>query len=229
MVLDIRLATRNVHKAVEISETFSDLGVHVASAEVLIEVNETGVTFRDNARLKALAILACNGNVSGMIADDSGLCVDALNGEPGVYSARYAGELGDGVTAANNAKLLESLGGVRDADRGAYFETALCFATYDKQLISAIKGLDMSRYLNAERFLLPDIALIEVSGRAYGRILMQPRGSGGFGYDPLFLSDVLGKTFAEASSKEKQRVSHRGNAIRALRPVLADIVSAMRR
>ena len=123
------------------------------------------------------------------LADDSGLCVDALGGAPGVYSARYAG--GHGDDAANNALLLKNLAGVPEEKRTAYFEScvALCF---------------------------PDGRELTASGRTYGRILFFPEGDNGFGYDPLFFSDDLKKSFGTADAEEKNAVSHRARALAAL-------------
>ena len=151
----------------------------------LQEVEENGTTFEENALIKAMA----GYNLTGLpsIADDSGLQVNALDGRPGVYSARYCGVHGD--DAANNKKLLENLEG--KSDRSAYFECAIAL-------------------------VLPDGTEITSSGRAYGTILDKPEGYNGFGYDPLFYSNDLNKPFGIADEDEKNSVSHRGAALKEL-------------
>lgn len=177
-------ATGNPHKLREIREILT--GFEIVSAReagFCGEVEETGETFLENALLKARSIA----NATGMsaIADDSGLCVDALGGAPGVFSARYSG----GGDAENRALLLKNLEGVES--RRAYFCCAVALVRTDGTTYSA-------------------------EGRAYGTILHAERGEHGFGYDALFYSDDLGKTFAEADEEEKNSVSHRGRALRAL-------------
>ena len=151
-----------------------------------VDVEETGDTFYDNALLKARALFELSGRPS--IADDSGLCVDALGGAPGVFSARYSG----GGDNDNINKLLAELKGVKN--RAAHFEC--CIVYYDgKEIISA-------------------------TGKAYGYITAERAGKGGFGYDPVFFSDDLGKTFGQASEEEKNAVSHWARALQALRDSL---------
>jgi len=163
----------------------------------LPEVEETGATFAENARLKALEYAAATGLPT--LADDSGLEVDALDGAPGVHSARYAGERHD--FAANNRKLIQSLAGVPPERRGARFRCAMAFA---------IDGR----------------VLFETAGEFEGQICDQPRGTNGFGFDPHFLVPELGLTAAELPPPEKNARSHRG---RALRPMLAWIEDFFRR
>ena len=157
-------------------------------------MEETGETFEENALIKARAV--CKALNLPALADDSGLCVEALGGAPGVYSARFCGRHGD--DKANNALLLEKLRGVPEQRRGAYFEScvAVCF---------------------------PDGREITASGRTYGSILEEEAGEGGFGYDPLFESAELGKSFGLASAEEKNAVSHRGKALRALAEKLKEL------
>jgi XTP/dITP diphosphohydrolase len=157
------------------------------------EVEETGATFAANAALKAEAVR--DAAALPALADDSGLCVDALAGAPGVRSARFAGEAA--TDAQNNALLLERLQAVPEAERTARFVCVLALA-------------------------VPGRETQFVEGTAEGRILRTPRGAGGFGYDPLFFSPELGQTFAEAPAEQKHRVSHRGRALAALRRVLED-------
>lgn len=198
--MKILLATRNRHKIKEYEEL---LARHVSGIELLSlddvglegEVEETGSTFHENAMIKARW-----GATSGYltIADDSGLMVTALGGAPGVHSARYAGEHGN--DAANNALLLKNLEGV--ADRSAAF--VCCIAC-------AYPNGDGSSDFVAQ-------------GVAPGEILCEPRGEGGFGYDPLFWYDPLGKSFAELTLEEKNTVSHRAIAVAALAEKLNEII-----
>ena len=184
----IVVASGNKGKLREIAEIFR--GAEVVSmkeAGFVGDIEENGATFEENALIKAKAV--CQTLGAPALADDSGLCVDALDGAPGVYSARYAG--GHGDDAANNALLLKNLSGKAEGERTAYFEScvALC---------------------------LPDGRSFTASGRTYGKILSVPEGENGFGYDPLFFSDELGKSFGIASAEEKNAVSHRAKALAAL-------------
>ena len=177
-------ATANSHKLREIAEILDSYEVvSEREAGFVGEVEETGETFLENAILKARAV--CEATGLPAIGDDSGLCVDALGGAPGVYSARYSG----GGDAENRALLLKNLEGVEN--RRAHFccAIALCF---------------------------PDGRLLTAEGRTFGTILLEARGTGGFGYDPVFLSDDLGVSFAEAKEEQKNAVSHRGRALRRL-------------
>lgn len=191
------IATNNAHKVTEIRDTFADLGWECLSLkEAGIESNpeETGTMLVENARIKACAAHELSG--TAVLADDSGLLVDALDGAPGVYSSRYAGE--DGNDAKNNALLLENLQGVEAKDRTAHFSCVLVFIDEDGSETVA-------------------------EGRVDGLIGFEEKGSEGFGYDPLFLPDDFGneKTFAELGLVEKQKVSHRARALRALLAKLA--------
>jgi len=186
------VATANEHKLRELSELFAGLGVVLMPRpEDLAMPEETGATFLANARLKARAIAVATGEVA--LADDSGLEVDALGGDPGVRSARWAGEPAD--DAANNAKLLEELRGIHGANRRARYRCVL--------VLAAPNG----RELTAE-------------GRFEGFMLEAPKGSGGFGYDPLFQPEGDTRTLAEYADAEKNAVSHRGRAARRLREML---------
>lgn len=185
------LASGNAHKVVELKTMLGDLFEVMSMKDVGIDLDpeETGATFEENALIKAHALMdvahcAC-------LADDSGLEVDALDGQPGVYSARFAGVHGD--DKANNNKLLELMKGVENRDCGFASAVALC---------------------------RPGREDIVVRGVCRGTLLHEERGNGGFGYDPLFLSDELKKTFAEANAEEKNAVSHRARAIAALRDAL---------
>lgn len=204
--MKILVASGNRKKLLELQELARGLPVEVVSpadlGRELPEVVEDGATFAENARKKALAFSAAFGLPA--IADDSGLCVEALGGAPGVLSARYSGE--EPVPdrdRRNNEKLLLALRDVPAARRRAAFHCALCLA-------------------------LPNGETFEVEGRWPGQIAFSPRGSGGFGYDPLFLIPELGRTAAELAPEEKHARSHRGRAMRAMRPLLEELVRAGR-
>lgn len=159
------------------------------------DVEETGETLEENARLKALSAARATGYWA--LGEDTGLEVDALGGAPGVRSARYAV---DGASDEdNNAKLLRELQGVTEAQRTARFRTVMALAS-------------------------PDGRVWTTEGRMEGLILSEPRGAGGFGYDPLFFSPQAGRTLAELSVKEKDAVSHRGKALRAMLSLIRDLV-----
>lgn len=181
-------ATKNKGKIREISEILGELDIEVisqADAGIDVDIVETGTTFIENARIKAQAVsLLCD---DAVLADDSGLCVDALGGAPGVFSARYSGE--NATDSENTSKLLDALSG--ETNRDAYFEAAIVL-------------------------IFPDGRELSASGRTMGRITIEPFGGGGFGYDPVFFSTELGKTFGEASDEEKNKVSHRAKALKEL-------------
>lgn len=190
------VASSNEGKVREIRHVLEPLGWEVARAADLgrdaVEVDETGETFLENALIKARAY--ADAFQCAALADDSGLEADALGGAPGVRSARYAGEPAD--DAANNAKLLAALDGVPAAERTARFRCVMAL-------------------------VWPDGRVLAADGVCEGRIGFEPRGTGGFGYDPLFLPDAVpGKTMAELSPDEKSAISHRGAALRALRDAL---------
>lgn len=198
----VLIATNNAHKVAEISTALNFDGWEfktLREAGVASDPVEDADSFEGNGRIKARAAREAARAVLGrdvaVLADDSGLEVDALGGAPGVYSSRYAGA--DGDDAANNAKLLRELEGVADADRTARFVCTLVFIDED----------------GAESV---------ARGTIEGAIGHQLRGSEGFGYDPLFLPEQFGgeKTLAEVSQDEKNGISHRGNALRALREQL---------
>ena len=188
------LATHNPGKLKEMADILSGLGVEVVSPAdvgISVDVEETGTTFVENAMLKAKAICAASGLPA--IADDSGLCVDALNGAPGVYSARYGGpELDD---AGRYRLLLENLRG--QTPRTAKFVSVItcCFPNGD---------------------------VITARGECPGTIAFAPMGEGGFGYDPVFFIPGLKKTFAQLSAQEKNAISHRGRALALFQQKLKD-------
>lgn len=193
----IVLASSNQGKVREIADLFADLGITIIpQSELGIDSPpETGVTFVDNALLKARHAAQHSGLPA--MADDSGIAVDALNGEPGVYSARYAGD--DATDEQNLDKLLHKMTKVTDEDRGAGFHCAAVLVYPDESAESLI---------------------VEAVWR--GTVLRQRVGTGGFGYDPVFFDDKSGKTGAEMSREEKNAVSHRGKAFRQLKTLLQD-------
>jgi XTP/dITP diphosphohydrolase len=191
------LATRNPGKLRELDRI---LGAQIRLAGLedfpgAPDVPETGATFEENALLKARAIAAHTGLAA--VADDSGLGVDALNGMPGVLSARWAG--GHGDDKANLDLVLAQIADVPDARRGA-------------------------RFVCAAALVLPDRREWVVTGTVEGRLIRVPRGSGGFGYDPIFLPDGFDLTTAEMTPEAKDAISHRGRALRALAPIIAALL-----
>lgn len=205
------LASNNLGKLRELRAALAPLGIEVITLDEPFDVEETGTTFDANATLKAVAFAEHAGMPA--LADDSGIAVAALDGAPGVYSARFAGTPGD--SASNNAHLLERLDALDDPNRDAYFHCSLALAWPSSQSVAITGPLPSdARTLDA-----PQAGFI-VDGRTHGVILGAERGEGGFGYDPLFLSNDLDKTFAEASAEEKSAVSHRGRAVQKLLAVL---------
>ncbi|MCZ6559665.1 MAG: XTP/dITP diphosphatase [Gammaproteobacteria bacterium] len=185
------LATGNRGKLAEIIEILAPLGIDVVpqSEFAVPEIEETGLSFVENAILKARNAARHCGLPA--LADDSGLEVDALQGAPGIYSSRYAGE--DGNDQANNQLLLERLVGVPDENRSARFQCVIAFLRRPDDPVPLICHADWE-----------------------GRIVHQPRGEHGFGYDPLFAVDGMQRTSAELSAEEKNRISHRGQALAML-------------
>ena len=195
-------ASNNAGKLKELRRILERMGHEVKSLRELgitLDPEETGTTFAENARIKAEAF--CKASGLPTVADDSGLCVDALNGAPGVYSARYCGHHGD--DAANNAKLLREMANVPEEQRTARFVSAVCF-------------------------LLPDGRELLVEGECPGSVAFTETGSNGFGYDPLFIPDRVGlpdgttventarRSYAELADGEKDAISHRGRAMEKL-------------
>ena len=186
--MEVVAATNNGGKAREFEEILGELGIRIKTLRdvgIEIEIEETGRDFAENAMIKAKAVSElCNLPV---LADDSGLCVDALDGAPGLYSARFAGE---GATDAElRKKLLSEMENTKN--RKAFFISSVVL-------------------------LYPDGRAHTAEGKVFGHITEQERGTGGFGYDALFFCDEIGKTFAEATAEEKDAVSHRGRALREL-------------
>ena len=189
------LASNNKKKLAEMREILGELGLDVISqseAGLSIEVEETGTTFEENSMLKALG--ACDLVNKPCIADDSGLCVDALGGQPGVYSARYGGE------ACQN-------------DRERY-----------ELLLKNLEGCTdrSARFVSCITCVFPNGDCIQCRGECPGSILTAPRGQGGFGYDPVFLPEGSSRSMAELSPEEKNAISHRGRAIQKFKEKLRE-------
>ena len=189
------LASGNAGKLAEFNRLLADAGIEVVAQQALgvEDAEETGLTFVENALLKARHASRHTGLPA--LADDSGLCVEALGGAPGLYSARYAGVHGD--HAANIAKLLGELDGLLEARRNAHFHCTLVLVRHADD---------------------PDPLIAQ--GRWHGKILTTPRGAGGFGYDPVFLDPAHGLSAAEMPAELKNAVSHRGQALAGLRSTL---------
>jgi len=195
---EVIIATKNPGKAKEFEHIFSSRGITVRTLldfPEIPEVEETGLTFEENAILKAEAVSKALGKM--VIGDDSGLMVDALEGRPGIFSARYAGEPKNDQN--NTDKVLTELDGLTEEERSARFYCALAVA-------------------------IPGQETITVSGTCEGRILEERRGSNGFGYDPVFYVPAKGVAMAELSSDEKNKISHRANALKKLDVVLDSIL-----
>ena len=192
------LASKNPKKLVELEEILSSQGIEVAGEAdvgVDVEVEETGTTFYENACLKARAVMEATGLPA--VADDSGLCVDALNGAPGVYSARYGGpELDD---PGRCALLLQNMRGMLDR-RCKFVSVVVC--------------------------CFPNGDLVSGQGECAGTLAYAPRGDNGFGYDPIFFVPSLKKTFAQLTPEEKNAISHRGGALADFQAKLADYLKS---
>jgi XTP/dITP diphosphohydrolase len=196
--MKLLIATHNRGKLTEYQEIFGDLDVELLTLDdvgITEDVEETGTTFLENAELKAKAYAEASGLLT--LADDSGLEVDALGGEPGVYSKRYAGE--DKSDADRNVYLLAKLANVPQAERGARFRCVIVIAD------------DKGNLWNAD-------------GTCEGEIGFEPRGTNGFGYDPVFVVRERGVHLAELTSEEKNKISHRGHAAEHARPILEKLI-----
>jgi XTP/dITP diphosphohydrolase len=194
----VLLATRNPGKLAELRRILAPHDIDLVSLlefPELPDVVETGATFEGNALLKAREAVVATGLLA--VADDSGLAVDALNGMPGVLSARWAGRHGD--DAANLRLVLDQVGDVPDERRGAAFVCAAAAVAPDGR----------------EQVVVADV---------HGRLIREPRGTGGFGYDPIFVPDGYAQTTAELPPDEKDRISHRGKAFRALVPAVLELL-----
>ena len=192
------IATNNPHKVIEFKRILEPMGIACVSQKemgIVCDAEETGATFGENAYIKAKAVYDLCGLPS--VADDSGICVDALGGEPGIYSARYGGE---GLNDQDRMFLL--LKNMEDKEnRAAHFTSAICCVMDSEQVI-------------------------EAEGYIYGQLTKEPRGERGFGYDPIFLPDGYEQTTAEMESDEKNAISHRGNALRIFAEKLKEFYNA---
>ena len=209
----ILLASGNPGKLKEIGEMSAGLPLQWGGLRDIpdfVMPEETGESFRDNALLKAGAACAYSGQVS--LGEDSGLCVDALGGAPGIFSARYAGSHGD--NQGNNSKLLSALSAVPDGSRGAHYACAMAVA-FPAEMLVAGKTVPSGSELVKESEYLPQGCWAWLTqGKVVGEILRERRGEGGFGYDPLFYYPPFGQTFAEAPASAKHEVSHRAEALK---------------
>ncbi len=190
---ELIIASNNKHKIIEIKDILGEFFKNIYSLSeknINVEIEETGKTFEENAIIKAKYISELTGLPA--LSDDSGLEVEALNGAPGVYSARYAGEPSD--SNKNNAKLLKEMQGKIDRNANFTSVVAICY---------------------------PDGNITTAKGKTYGKILTELQGENGFGYDPLFYSNDLKKSFGLATSEEKNAVSHRGRALQNLKEILS--------
>ena len=188
--MKVVMASNNAHKIAELRAILSAYGLDVVSqreAGVHVEPEETGTTFEENSRIKAVAVMQACGLPA--VADDSGLMVDALNGEPGVYSARYGGP--DSIS---------------DTDRIDYLL---------KKLENVPEGKRTAKFVSVITLVTPDGKEIVARGECPGHILFERHGNGGFGYDPVFFAEDAGCTFAELAPEQKNQVSHRARALRA--------------
>ena len=190
-------ATQNSHKIREMEAITADFGMEILSQQEaglpVLDIEENGTTFEENSAIKARTICSMRGLPA--IADDSGLSVDALDGAPGIFSARYAGPEAD--DQANNAKLLEALRAVPETER-------------------------TGRYVSVITLAYPDGRLLSARGECTGILLTAPRGADGFGYDPLFVPDGTNTTFAEMTAELKNQISHRARALARLRELLEE-------
>jgi XTP/dITP diphosphohydrolase len=189
--MKLLIASNNANKAREIKQILGTRYTEIVTlqdAGIDIDVVEDGLTFMENAVKKAETVLAFSG-YNAVLADDSGLCVDALGGAPGIFSARYAGEGHN--DADNNAKLISDMAGVSDDRRSCRFVSAVALARKDRPTLCA-------------------------EGHVEGRLLHESRGSNGFGYDPYFYYEPFGASFAELSAEQKNAVSHRRRALENL-------------
>jgi XTP/dITP diphosphohydrolase len=190
------IASGNAGKVREFGQLLADLGLETSPQPEGLDVEETGTTFAENARIKAEAVARTTG--CWALADDSGLSVDALGGAPGVHSARYAD--GDGARIERLLRELNEAGAHSPASRSAQFTAALALANPAGEIV------------------------LEVEGICPGQILDAPRGEGGFGYDPVFFVPEAGLTFAEMPHSQKAELGHRGQAFAALKPKLGEVL-----
>lgn len=189
--MKVVLASKNPHKLVEISAILKPLGIELVLESELgvdLDVEETGSTFEENSFIKANAVMKATGLPA--LADDSGIAVDALGGQPGIYSARYGGD----PTLDDWGRLLLLLENTKDVP----------------------DGKRQAQFVAVITLVYPDGHVVQARGEAHGELLREAHGHGGFGYDPIFYYPPAGRTFAELTAEEKNRVSHRANALKLL-------------
>ena len=194
--MEMIAATNNNHKLKELRQILGEIGCEIfslADVSLNIEIDETGATFEENALIKAKEICKLTNQIS--IADDSGLEVEALDGKPGVHSARYAGVEGEGKDSANNKKLLEVMKDIPEAKRKA-------------------------RFCSVIAIVFPEGREITAKGYIKGNIGFHGVGNNGFGYDPLFIIEGKDKTMAQLEAEEKNKISHRANALKKIKEKL---------
>lgn len=223
--MDIVLASRNKNKITELQSLIDDAGLNLKVLSLddigyLDDIEEDGHSFKENAIIKA-SVPASMGYIG--IADDSGLCVEALDGAPGIYSARYAGEHGNDVD--NNNLLLENMKNVPDENRGAYYISVIaCVIPEGTELDVPEESIDAKGSEYAQELLDADCTVITTCGKAIGSILHEPVGNGGFGYDPIFYVSELSKSYAQLSLSEKNLVSHRGKSFKQFIEILKKVI-----
>ena len=218
----ILLATNNKDKIIELQDLLKDLNLQLltpAGIHLELDVVEDGLTYAENASKKALAFAQASGLIS--LADDSGLEVDALNGEPGLYSARYGSTNGKKLSAGERRKYL--LGKLQDHPRPwtARFKATIAIAVPTNVTLSETKGLAHSQAETLQS--LRELRVTCVEGICEGEIIPEERGTGGFGYDPIFLFPELGKTMSELGMDEKNRLSHRARAVVKTKEILKSL------
>lgn len=206
------LATNNKDKIIELQDLLKDLRLQLltpADINLELDVTEDGLTYAENASKKALAFAQASGLIS--LADDSGLEVDALNGEPGLYSARYGSVNGNKLTYSERRALLIKNLTPFPRPWTARFRATIAIAVPTHVALSEVKGLPLDEAETLRS--LRELRVTHVEGSCEGEIIPEERGAGGFGYDPIFLFPKLGKTMSELGMEEKNRLSHRAKAV----------------
>ncbi len=214
------LATNNKDKIIELQDLLKDLNLQLltpADINLDLDVVENGLTYAENASKKAIAFAQASGLVS--LADDSGLEVDALNGEPGLYSARYGSTDGNKLTYAERRALLIKNLTPFPRPWTARFKATIAIAVPAYVTLNEVKGLLLDKAETTLRSLR-ELRVTHMEGSCEGEIIPEERGTGGFGYDPIFLFPELGKTMSELSMDEKNRLSHRAKAVMKAKKIL---------
>jgi XTP/dITP diphosphohydrolase len=215
MSVDLVVATRNEKKLVEIRDLLADLDFNVMSIgdfACIPEVQEDGSTFEENAKKKAAQTAQITKRLT--LADDSGLEIDYLGGQPGVRSARFAGE--NATDEDRNGKVLDLLKGVPLPERRARFRCAIAIASPDAGIVNSQQSIVNRGLETGDYVLMTEV----ITGTCEGEIALEPRGNGGFGYDPIFIVPAYGKTFAELGVEKKNQISHRAMALKKAKDLL---------